>query len=115
MMPANAAENSMFARRALFAILVLVTMSGSLWLAALALSPGGFGILDAAVMALFAITLPWMVAGFCNAVIDFIIMRFSADPVATVLPATGLIRGDAPVTASTAMLLCVRNELPLRT
>ena len=55
-----------------------------------------------------------MVAGFCNAVIGFVIMRFSADPVAAVLPAAGLIRDDEPVTASTAILLCVRNELPIR-
>ena len=46
--------------------------------------------------------------------IGFIIMRFSADPVAAVLPAAGLIGDDQPVTASTAILLCVRNELPLR-
>jgi membrane glycosyltransferase len=30
------------------------------------------------------------------------------------LPAAGLIGDDQPVTASTAILLCVRNELPLR-
>jgi membrane glycosyltransferase len=47
-------------------------------------------------------------------VIGFVIMRFSADPVAAVLPAAGLIGDDQPVTASTAILLCVRNELPLR-
>ena len=41
-------------------------------------------------------------------------MRFSADPVAAVLPAASLIGDDQPVTASTAILLCVRNELPLR-
>ena len=104
----------MFARRVIFAVLFLVTMAGSLWLAALALTPGGFGILDLAALFLFAVTLPWMVAGFCNAVIGFIIMRFSADPVTSVLPAAGLIRDDEPVTASTAVLLCVRNELPLR-
>ena len=104
----------MFARRAIFAVLFSVTMAGSLWLAALALSPGGFGILDLAALVLFAITLPWMVAGFCNAVIGFVIMRFSADPVAAVIPAAGLIQGNEPVTASTAILLCVRNELPLR-
>src|SRR6185436_13382554 len=88
--------------------------AASLWLAAVALTPGGFGMLDFAALVLFAITLPWMVAGFANAVIGFIIMRFSADPVAAVLPAAGLIGDDQPVTASTAVLLCVRNELPLR-
>jgi membrane glycosyltransferase len=114
MTQAEAAEKSMFARRAVFAVLFLVTMVGSLWLAAVALTPGGFGILDVAVLVLFAVTLPWMVAGFSNAVIGFVIMRFSADPVAAVLPAARLIRDDQPVTGSTAILLCVRNELPLR-
>src|SRR5438105_6826963 len=114
MIQAEAAEKSMFARRAAFAVLFLVTMAGSLWLAALALTPGGFGILDLAALVLFAVILPWMVAGFSNAVIGFIIMRFSADPVAAVLPAASLIGDNQPVTASTAILLCVRNELPLR-
>ena len=114
MIQAEAAEKSMFARRAAFAVLFLVTMAGSLWLAVLALMPGGFGILDLAALVLFAVILPWMVAGFSNAVIGFIIMRFSADPVAAVLPAASLIGDDQPVTASTAILLCVRNELPLR-
>src|SRR6185369_8637084 len=114
MTQAEVADKSMFARRAIFAVLFLVTMAASLWLAAVALTPGGFGILDVAALILFAVTLPWMVAGFANAVIGFIIMRFSADPVAAVLPAAGLIGDDQPVTASTAILLCVRNELPLR-
>jgi membrane glycosyltransferase len=105
----------MFARRTLFAVLFVVTMAGSLWLAALALSPGGIGFPDIVALALFAVTLPWMVAGFCNAVIGFVIMRFAADPIAAVLPAVGLVRDDDPVAASTAILLCVRNELPART
>jgi membrane glycosyltransferase len=114
MIQAHSAEKSMFARRAIFATLFSATMAGSLGLAALALAPGGFGILDLAALLLFAVTLPWMVAGFCNAVIGFVIMRFSPDPVAAVLPAAGLVQGDEPVTASTAILLCVRNEQPIR-
>ena len=65
-------------------------MAGSLCLAALALLPGGLGFLDIVALVLFAFTLPWMVAGFCNALIGFVIMRCSADPVAAVLPAVGL-------------------------
>jgi membrane glycosyltransferase len=114
MIQAHSAEKSMFARRAIFATLFSVTMAGSLWLAALAMAPGGYGILDLAALLLFAATLPWMVAGFCNAVIGFVIMRFSPDPVAAVIPAAGLIQGSEPVTASTAILLCVRNEEPMR-
>ena len=97
MTQAEAADQSMFARRAVFAVLFSVTMAGSLWLAALALAPGGLGFLDFAVLLLFAVTLPWMVAGFSNAVIGFIIMRISADPVAAVLPAAGLAAGLAAV------------------
>jgi membrane glycosyltransferase len=111
---ADAAENDIFGRRVLFAVLFAVTMAGSLALAALALAPGGFSITDAMLLVLFAVTLPWMVAGFLNAVIGFLIMRFSVDPVAAVMPLAARIRGDEPVTASTAILLCIRNELPER-
>ena len=104
----------MFGRRLLFAVLFAATMAGSLALAALALAPGGFGLIDVTLLALFAVTLPWMVAGFWNAVIGFLIMRFSADPTAAVMPMAARIRGDEPVTASTAILLCIRNELPER-
>jgi membrane glycosyltransferase len=114
MIQAEAADTSMFARRAIFAVLFSVVMAGSLWLAARALAPGGLGMMDVAVLVLFAVTLPWMAAGFVNAVIGFVIMRFSADPVTTVIPAVGLIGDDPPILSSTAILLCVRNELPRR-
>ena len=41
-------------------------------------------------------------------------MQFSADPIAALMPAAACIRGDEPVTASTAILLCIRNEWPER-
>jgi membrane glycosyltransferase len=104
----------MFGRRVLFVVLFAATMAGSLALAALALAPGGFGMIDIALLVLFAVTLPWMVAGFWNAVIGFLIMRFAADPIAAIMPMAARIRGDEPVTASTAVLLCIRNELPER-
>ncbi len=107
-------EKSVTARRTIFAVLFAATMAGSLWLAALALAPGGFGILDVAALILFTVTLPWMIAGFWNAVIGFMIMRFNDDPAMVVLPPNARVRGDEPVTASTAILLCIRNELPLR-
>jgi membrane glycosyltransferase len=113
-MQAEVAGNDIFGRRVLFSTLFAATMAGSLALAGLALAPGGFSILDIMLLVLFAVTLPWMVAGFWNAVIAFLIMRFSADPVAAVMPAAAHIRGDDPVTASIAILLCIRNELPER-
>jgi membrane glycosyltransferase len=101
-------------RRMLFAVLFAATMAAMLALAALTLAPGGFDVIDLALLFLFAMTLPWMVAGFWNAVIGFLIMRFSADPIAAVMPMAARIRGDEPVTASTAILLCIRNEPPER-
>ena len=47
-------------------------------------------------------------------VIGFLIVRFSADPIAAIMPVAARIRGDEAVTASTAILLCIRNELPER-
>jgi membrane glycosyltransferase len=101
-------------RRALFAVLVLLTVAGLVALAAFALSPGGFGAVDIVLIVLFAVTLPWYVIGFWNATIGLAIMRFAPDPVAAVLPAAAGVRGDEPITVSTAILLCVRNEPPER-
>jgi membrane glycosyltransferase len=89
-------------------------MAGLLTLAALALTPRGFDMIDITLLALFAVTLPWMAAGFWNAVIAFLIVRFAADPIAAVMPAAARVRGDEPVTTSTAILLCIRNESPER-
>jgi membrane glycosyltransferase len=91
-----------------------LTMAGLIWLAVIALSPGGFGAVDLVLVVLFAVTLPWYVIGFWNATIGLPIMRFARDPVAAVMPVAGRVRGDEPITASTAVLLCIRNEPPER-
>ena len=91
-----------------------LTIAGLIWLAVVALSPGGFGVLDLVLLVLFAVTLPWYVIGFWNATIGLLIMRFARDPVAAVTPVAGRVRGDEPITASTAILLCIRNEPPDR-
>jgi len=114
MMQADLTEQGVMARRVVFAALFVITMAASLWLAVLALAPGGFGILDLAALAFFAATLPWMVAGFWNAVIGFFVMRLTADPAMAVMPPSARVRNDEPVMASTAILLCVRNERPAR-
>jgi membrane glycosyltransferase len=109
---ASANEASLVWRRVLFAVLVTGSMLGLLRLAALALGPRGISGLDIALIALFAVTLPWIVIGFWNAVIGLLIMRCARDPVATVFPAIARIGADAPITLSTAVLVCIRNEAP---
>ncbi len=107
-------ETSIFGRRMLFAALVLLTIAALLALAAKALSAGGFGVVDALILVLFGCTLPWSVIGFWNATIGFLVMRFAANPVAVVNPAARGVRGDEPITASTAITIFVRNEPPER-
>ena len=101
-------------RPLLFFAGVGLTIAGLLWLAVIALSPGGFGAVDLILVVLFAVTLPWYVIGFWNATIGLLIMRFARDPIAAVTPVAGRVRGDEPITASTAILLCIRNEPPDR-
>jgi membrane glycosyltransferase len=109
----TAVEN-LTGRRWLFSIVVGITMAAMIWLMAVTLSPGGFSLADLVLVVLFAITLPWTVIGFWNAVIGLAIMRFAADPAASVTPIAGRVRGNEPITASTAILLCIRNEAPER-
>jgi membrane glycosyltransferase len=101
-------------RRLLFAGLVIATMIAVMWLLAAALAADGLDGLDVVLLALFLVTLPWTVIGFWNAAIGFLILRFAQDPVATVTPAAARIRGDEPITASVALLACIRNEDPAR-
>jgi len=97
-------------RRALYAIAVVLTFAAVFWLALIAVPPSSFG--GVAFLVLFTIVLPWSVVGFWNALIGFLLMRFSADPVAAVNPLANSLRGDEPITGSTAILMCIRNESP---
>src|SRR5580704_11432702 len=101
-------------RQALFFTLVGLSIVGLIWLLVVALSVGSFGALDTALVAMFAVTLPWTVISFWNATIGLLIMRFARDPVVAVTPIAGRVRGDEPITASTALLACIRNEPPAR-
>jgi membrane glycosyltransferase len=107
-------ESGVTARRVLFAALVLLTIAALLALAGRALSAGGFGPTDALLLALFALTTPWLVVGFWNAVIGFAIMRFARDPIAVVVPSVRRLRADGAIAASTAIAMFVRNEPPDR-
>lgn len=89
-------------------------MAALLWAAAVVLSPGGLGFFDILFLFFFAVTLPWTVIGFWNAVIGFLIMRFARDPLGAVNPPAAGIAGNEPIAADTALLLCIRNEPPAR-
>jgi membrane glycosyltransferase len=111
---ATAPPVSLGRRQALFFALVAGSLVGLIWLCVVALAVGGFGLLDYALVAMFAVTLPWTVISFWNATIGLLIMRFARDPVAAVTPVAGRVRGDEPISASTAILVCIRDEPPER-
>ncbi len=102
------------ARRVLFFTLVAATTLSVLALAVLALSPGGYGVVDLLLLVLYAIALPWLVIGFSISSIGFLVMRFARDPLAAIFPAAARVRGDEPITARVAVLICIRNETPQR-
>jgi membrane glycosyltransferase len=85
-----------------------------LFLINLALAVDTSWLLRAMVLGLFALTLPWMVVGFWNAIIGLLLCQFYKDPCSVILPASMQAQDDAPITHSTALLLCIRNESPAR-
>ena len=106
-------------RRVLYVLLMLTCTVGVLWLMALALAPGGFGLLDWSIMAVFAVVAPWLAIGFCNALVGMWLALFSKAPWQP-LPSTAQDVGSSSVhqadqtTKKTALLLCIRNEAPAR-
>jgi membrane glycosyltransferase len=104
----------MSVRRTIFFSLSLTTAFFMLWLMHSTLAENTPYLLYALIMVLFALTLPWMVVGFWNAIIGLILCQFSKDPTSLVFPAAALTSQDKPLTSSTAILLCIRNELPER-
>jgi membrane glycosyltransferase len=108
---ATAAEALLRGRRLLFGALFGATMAALLWLGAVACSPLASPLRQAVVLVPLAAVLPSIIVGFWNAIIGLVVMRWR-DPVAAVNPTVAGVRGDEPITASTAILLCIRNEAP---
>ena len=107
-LPGTETRHTMSVRRWTFFSLVGATMLALTALFVSCLRFEGFSGLDFLLVLLFMLFLPWSVIGFWNATIGFLVMRFSSDCVATVMPVT--IPHDQPIMASTAVLMCIRNE-----
>jgi membrane glycosyltransferase len=109
---ATAGEALLRRRRLLFGALFGVTMAALLWLGGVACSPLNSPLRQAALLLPFAAVLPSLVVGSWNAIIGLAIMRLARDPTVAVNPIAARVRGDEPITVSTAILLCIRNEAP---
>ena len=97
-------------RRIGFALLVLATSAALLALMAAATFPSSPDPLGLAMLALFALTLPWTTIGFWNAVIGLALMSVARDPEGLVAPHLRTIVGNEPIAMSTAVAICIRNE-----
>ena len=108
--PARSRLPALRTRRIGFAVLVLATSAALLALMAAATFPSGPDPLGLAMLALFALTLPWTTIGFWNAVIGLVLMSVARDPEGLVAPHLRAIAGNEPIATSTALAICIRNE-----
>lgn len=97
-------------RRLCFAGLVGTTILAMIALMTATLSRGGISAIEGLLLFCFAVTLPWTVIGFWNAVIGLAILRLADKPAEHVCPPLAGVRDHDPIVASTAMLVCIRNE-----
>jgi membrane glycosyltransferase len=101
-------------RRLIFAALSLTTAALMLYLVHQALASDIPLLLHILLLVLFSFTLPWMAVGFWNAIIGLLLCQCYKDPTTVVLPASMQVNNSAPLTHSTAILVCIRNESPAR-
>jgi membrane glycosyltransferase len=100
-------------RRTVFA-LNLVTYVAMLGVAAQVLGAGGWTVVDAILLAAFAIGTPWTVLGFWNALIGLWLLHFHRDAMAAVAPYAPAGDLPTPIRIKTAVFMTVRNEDPGR-
>jgi len=111
--PARAPDASrLYRRRAVFALLVLATMTAVIIALARILGADGLGVLDLAMLALFSLTTPWVIIGFWNALIGLWLLRASRDPVGRVNPLVHTPPPDGARRSRTAVVMPIYNEAP---
>jgi membrane glycosyltransferase len=103
-------DSSVGHRRRLMLALISTTVLAAIALMTWTLSAGGLDWIDLAIIGCFAVTLPWGVLGFWNAVAGLWIMRTSEDPAARVYPGLAAVDDRSPITTRSAILSCIRNE-----
>jgi membrane glycosyltransferase len=95
-----------------FAGLVVATMSALVLTAARLIGADGLTAGEMLLLALFALTTPWLAIGLWNTLIGFAVLHGVRDPLARVLPiAEPVADGQA---AATAIAFPIRNEAPAR-
>ncbi|MFZ1416076.1 MAG: glucans biosynthesis glucosyltransferase MdoH [Defluviicoccus sp.] len=114
MTPRAATVAPMAARRTLFAALVGTSILGLVGLMVAVFAGDGLVATEIVLLVLFAANTPWLVIGFWNAVIGFIIIHAARDPVQVVAPLTVAVPDATTLVSWTAIVVPIRNEDPLR-
>lgn len=101
-------------RRAIVLALVAATVAllAAAWTHMLA--QNGFDPFDIALIVCFAISVPWTVLGFWNALIGFWLLHIDRDWRRSVAPYADAGNSDGPLNLKTAILMTLRNEDPKR-
>lgn len=99
-------------RRIVFAVLVLATMAAAFGSFAWLIGRDGYGVLDWVMLGCLALTLPWTIIGFWNAVIGLLILHTRRDPAGYVTPMLRDGDSDQPLRGRTALLMAVHAEDP---
>jgi membrane glycosyltransferase len=101
-------------RRGLVLALNSATYAALLAWGASVLGTDGWSVVDALLLACFAIGTPWTVLGFWNAVIGVWLLHVANDAMRQVAPYAAAGERSAPITVTTAVLMTIRNEDPAR-
>ncbi len=96
------------------ATLTLATIAGLLYVLGRVMGSDGWTWLDVGIFTAFALSTPWTVMGFWNAIIGFCLLHFSKDPLAAVSPFADIPDETGPIALRTAVLMTLRNEDPAR-
>lgn len=97
-------------RRIIFFLLVTLTSILMLWLFHQTLNHYFPTLILWTLIILFSLTLPWMVIGFWNAIIGFLICLLVKKPLSMILPLNLQNVEHDSLNSSTALLMCIRNE-----
>lgn len=103
-------DSAITLRRVIFSTLSLTTAFLMLFLVHKSLALDTPLMVHFLFLGLFALILPWMVVGFWNAIIGLLLCQCFKDPTKIILPASMRVQDTTPLSYSTAILLCVRNE-----
>jgi membrane glycosyltransferase len=101
-------------RRILFGALSALSLLGMTWWLAKLLAGDGFGAVDFIIVVMFLIHVPWIVIGFWNSVVGFLVLHFTSNPLRSVIPMVEKARADDPVFVGVAVFMTLRNEDPER-